>query len=117
MGVLPPVAPTLGTTERVRLGRDYYVRIVGNDYSVDPNAIGRFVEVHADLDTVTIRCAGATVGSHERCWSTHQTITDPAHVATAAGLRTAFKARTASMRGPTGTPRRGRRPRRGSGAA
>ncbi len=104
MGVLPPIAPSLGTTERVRLGRDYYVRIVGNDYSVDPNAIGRFVDVHADLERVTIRCAGATVGSHARCWSTHQTITDPAHVATAAGLRTAFKARTAGMRGPTAHP-------------
>jgi hypothetical protein len=34
---LPPVAPTLGHRSRVRLGRDYYVRVAGNDYSVDPN--------------------------------------------------------------------------------
>ena len=33
MGVLPPVAPSVGTSSRVRLGRDYYVRIAGNDYS------------------------------------------------------------------------------------
>ena len=57
--------------------------------------------VHAGLDTVTITCAGAAVGDHQRCWSSHQTITDPVHVATAAGLRTAFAARTADMRGPT----------------
>jgi hypothetical protein len=51
---------------------------------------------------VSITCAGTPVGLHQRCWSSHQTITDPTHVATAAGLRTAFKARTAAMRGPTG---------------
>lgn len=99
MGALPPVAPTVGMSERIRLARDYYVRIAGNDYSVDPSVIGRFVDIYADLDTVTITCAGMVVGSHRRCWSTRQTITDPDHVATAAGLRAAFKARTAAMRG------------------
>ena len=52
MGALPPVAPSLGSSERVRLGRDYYVRIAGNDYSVDPSVIGRFVDIHAGLETV-----------------------------------------------------------------
>ena len=28
--------PAVGLTNRVRLGRDYYVRVAGNDYSVDP---------------------------------------------------------------------------------
>ena len=107
MGALPPIAPSVGTTERVRLGRDYYVRIAGNDYSVDPGVIGRFVDVHAGLNTVTITCAGVVVGSHQRCWSSHQTITDPVHVVTAAGLRTAFKARTTAMRGPTARPATG----------
>lgn len=101
MGVLPPLAPTVGTSTRVRLGRDYYVRVGGNDYSVDPRAIGRFVDVHADLGTVSVTCAGERVGSHQRCWSSHQSLTDPAHVATAAGLRTAFKARTTAMAGRT----------------
>ncbi len=107
MGTLPPIAPSVGTTARVRLGRDYYVRIAGNDYSVDPAVIGRFVDVHAGLDTVTITCAGTAVGVHQRCWSSRQTITDPVHVATAAGLRSAFKARTAAMRGPTSRPAAG----------
>jgi hypothetical protein len=44
---------------------------------------------------------GRDVGVHQRCWSSHQTITDPAHVRTAAGLRAAFGARTTAMRGPT----------------
>src|SRR5665647_359742 len=42
-----PVAPAIGLTNRVRLARDYYVRIDSNDYSVDPRAIGRFVDVLA----------------------------------------------------------------------
>jgi len=103
MGALPPIAPSVGTSERVRLGRDYYVRIAGNDYSVDPAVIGRFVDVHAGLAVVRITCVGADVGVHQRCWSSHQTITDPAHVAIAAGLRTAFKERTTAMRGLTTT--------------
>lgn len=101
MGALPPIAPSVGTRVRVRLGRDYYVRIAGNDYSVDPSMIGRLVDVHASLDAVTITCAGTTVGTHPRCWSSHQTITDPAHVASAAGLRAAYQARTSAMRGPS----------------
>jgi hypothetical protein len=50
---------------------------------------------------VSITCAGTAVGVHARCWSSHQTITDPVHVAAAAGLRTAFKSPHAAMRGPT----------------
>jgi hypothetical protein len=30
---LPPVPPAVGWVNRVRLGRDYYVRIDSNDYS------------------------------------------------------------------------------------
>ena len=101
MGVLPPLAPTVGTSHRVRLGRDYYVRIAGNDYSVNPTVIGRFVDVHAGLDEVVVSCAGKLVATHRRCWARSRTITDPAHVEVAAQLRTAYKARTAAMRGPT----------------
>jgi transposase len=100
MGALPPVAPSTGTSSRVRLGRDYYVRIAGNDYSADPAVIGRLVDVHAGLTTVAVTCAGAVVAAHQRCWAGHQTITDPAHVTTAAALRTAYQARAAAVRGP-----------------
>lgn len=37
---LPPIPLHLGWRNRIRLGRDYYVRIDTNDYSVDPRAIG-----------------------------------------------------------------------------
>ena len=104
MGALPPVAPTVGASSRVRLARDYYVRVDGNDYSVDPTMIGRFVDVHAGLGEVVVTCAGTQVAAHVRSWSTHQTITDPDHRAMAAELRTAFRARTAAMRGPVAAP-------------
>jgi transposase len=83
MLALPPTAPAIGWTNRVRLPRDYYVRVASNDYSVDPAVVGRFVDVIADLTRVTITCAGAVVGRHQRCWARHQTITDPAHRQTA----------------------------------
>ena len=75
---LPPAPPAIGWTNRVRLPRDYYVRIASNDYSVDPAVVGR-VDVVADLTHVTITCAGSVVGRHPRCWARHQTITDPTH--------------------------------------
>jgi transposase len=37
---LPPLVLHLGWRNRVRLGRDYYVRLDTNDYSVDPAVIG-----------------------------------------------------------------------------
>src|SRR3978361_140178 len=46
---LPPVPPVTETATSVRLGRDYYVRVAGNDYSVDPSAIGQLVEVTTTL--------------------------------------------------------------------
>lgn len=88
---LPPVAPPVGWRQQVRLGRDYYVRVIGNDYSVDPAAIGRMVDVNADLDCVRVHLAGRVVASHRRAWSRRATITDPTHVDTAARLRKQFQ--------------------------
>jgi transposase len=90
MLALPPVAPAHGFAARVRLPRDYYVRVFGNDYSVHPSAIGRMVEVVADLDLVCVRLEGRVVADHRRSWGTALTITDPDHLAAAARLREAF---------------------------
>src|SRR4051794_23980876 len=84
---LPPVAPAVGWKSSLRLPRDHYVRLDSNDYSVHPAAVGRRVEVAADLATVTVSCAGRRVASHRRCWARHQTLTDPEHVAAARALR------------------------------
>ena len=84
---LPPVAPSLGWHQELRLGRDHYVRLGSNDYSVHPAAIGRKVQVSADLQRVIVSCAGQEVASHPRCWARHQSITDPVHAEAAAALR------------------------------
>jgi hypothetical protein len=97
MLALPPVPLLLGWRARVRLGRDYYVRLDASDYSVDPTAIGRLVDVIGDLDRVRARLDGRVVADHARIWARGATVTDPAHVATAAVLREQHRApRTAS---------------------
>jgi len=92
MLTLPPVAPAHGFAARIRLPRDYYVRVFGNDYSVHPTAIGRMVDVDADLDLVIVRLEGRVIADHPRSWGTALTITDPDHVSAAARLREAFQA-------------------------
>ncbi|MER5917687.1 IS21 family transposase [Streptomyces sp. NPDC001982] len=87
---LPPVTPPIGLNHRIRLGRDYYVRVDTVDYSVDPQVIGRFVDITASLDTVTVYCDGRVVAHHPRSWARQGVITDPAHAATAAKMREAL---------------------------
>ena len=88
---LPPIPLHLGWRNRVRLGRDYYVRLDTNDYSVDPAVIGRLVDVTADLDRVRVRADGRIVADHVRVWARGATITDPAHVEIAGRLRRQFQ--------------------------
>ena len=92
MTALPPHPPAAGLQTRVRLGRDYYVRVDGNDYSVDPRMIGRLVDVTATLTRVIVVCDGTAVADHERCWATGAVVTDPAHVVIAKGLRSQYSA-------------------------
>lgn len=102
---LPPVPPAVGWVNRIRLGRDYYVRVDSNDYSVDPNVIGRFVDVHADLARVEVRHDGRLVAAHDRSWARGQTVTDPGHVAAAKVLREQFPLPRPAV-GPEGEPGR-----------
>ena len=88
---LPPVPPSVGWSNRVRLGRDYYVRVDASDYSVDPAAIGRLVDVTADLERVQVRLDGRVVAEHARMWARGLTVTDPGHAATAKLLRQQFR--------------------------
>jgi transposase len=87
MAPLPPVAPPTGWRSSLRLPRDHYVRLDGNDYSVHPAVIGRRVELAADLERVRVFCDGQLVADHGRCWARHQTLSDPAHLEAAARLR------------------------------
>jgi transposase len=87
---LPPVDPPIGLNQRGRLGRDYYVRVDTVDYSVDPQAIGRFVDVTASLEEVTVFCDGQVVARHQRSWAKQSVVTDPVHAATAQRMRQAL---------------------------
>ena len=84
---LPPVPPATGWRISLRLPRDHYVRLDGNDYSVHPSVIGRRIEVVADLDRVRAFCDGRLVADHLRVWARHQSLSDPDHVAAAKRLR------------------------------
>ena len=88
---LPPVPPITGWHKQVRLGRDYYVTIARNDYSVNPTWIGRMVDVHADLERVQAHVEGRLVADHPRVWARGLTLTDRTHVETAARLRRDFQ--------------------------
>jgi transposase len=83
----PPVAPATGWRASTRLARDHYVRLDANDYSVHPAAIGRRIEVMADLARVRVLCDGQLAADHERSWAWHQSISDPAHIAAARAMR------------------------------
>lgn len=93
MLTLPPAVLHLGWRNHLRLGRDYYVRVDTNDYSVHPSAVGARVDVAADLDTVRVRHGGRLVAEHPRRWARSMTVTDPAHVAAAGELRRAYQHR------------------------
>jgi transposase len=88
---LPPVAPVTGWRRALRLPRDFYVRLDGNDYSVHPSVIGRRIDVAADLDRVRAFCDGRVVAEHERRWSKHQSITADEHEAAAKQLRLNYR--------------------------
>ena len=84
---LPPVPPATGWRFSLRLPRDHYIRLDGNDYSVHPAVIGRRIEVIADLNRVRALCEGRPVADHKRIWAWHQTMSDPEHLAAAKLLR------------------------------
>ena len=91
MTALPPIAPRIGVRTRVRLPRDYYVRVAGADYSVHPSVIGRQVDVTASLSHVVARHGPRVVAQHARSWAKHVTITDPTHRHAAAEAREHFQ--------------------------
>lgn len=96
MVALPPVAPTTGTVLSTRLGRDYYVSVGGNAYSVHPEAIGRMITVTATVDRVVARCGERLVADHERLWGTAGLASDPEHLAAASIMRENFRNRPAA---------------------
>jgi transposase len=87
MLALPPVAPAAWWRFGTRIGRDHYIRVDTNDYSVHPRAIGRTVTVRADNEGVIATAGDEVVARHARCWARHQSLTDPEHAEAARILR------------------------------
>lgn len=96
MATLPPVAPVTGTTVTTRLGRDYYVSLGGNAYSMHPEVIGRMITVTAGLDRITASCGDRVIADHQRLWGTAGLVAAPEHVAAAAVLREQYRTRPAA---------------------
>ncbi|WP_406088846.1 IS21 family transposase [Kitasatospora purpeofusca] len=87
MLTVPPVGPPNWWRFHTRIGRDHYIRVDTNDYSVHPRAIGRTVMVRTDTEEITVSCGNDIVARHTRCWARHQTLTDPEHAAAADVMR------------------------------
>jgi transposase len=87
MLALPPIGPPQWWRFHTRIGRDHYIRVDTNDYSVHPRAIGKRVQVLCDLDHVRVLTGEELVAEHPRCWARHQTLTDPEHARAADALR------------------------------
>ncbi len=103
---LPPVIPRIGLSHRIWLARDYYVRVAGVDYSIDPRVIGRFLDVSASPTRVVARCDDQIVARHDGSWAKHTVVTDREHLSVAAQLRHGRTAPPTHRNGHTSAHRR-----------
>jgi transposase len=81
MRPLPEQMPDVDRRFVMRVPQQPYLRFDTNDYSLDPRAAGRRVEVRATQRQITATELGtsALVASHRRSFAKHVTFTDPAH--------------------------------------
>jgi transposase len=81
MRPLPEQMPDVDRRFVMRVPQQPYLRFDTNDYSLDPRAAGRRVEVRASQRQITATelDTGALVASHRRSFAKHITFTNPAH--------------------------------------
>jgi transposase len=86
MAPLPPAAPDVDRRWVTRVPADPFLRVDGNDYSLDPRLVGRRVEARVSQAEVLAVCldSGELAGRHQRSFARHRTITALEH---ARGLR------------------------------
>jgi transposase len=89
MRALPERLPDTDRRFVTRVPQQPYLRFDTNDYSLDPRAAGRRVEVRASQRQITATelNTGALVASHRRSFAKGLTFTDPAHQALLERLR------------------------------
>jgi O-antigen/teichoic acid export membrane protein len=76
---LPPIPPATGWRLWTRVGVYPFVEFDNNRYSVHPMAVGRKVELIANLSHVRVLCEGKEMARHNRAWTYKRIIRDPAH--------------------------------------
>jgi transposase len=81
MAPLPAVIPDTDRRRVVRVGADPYVRFDGCDYSLDPDLVGRRVEVRVtDAEVLAVALdTGELACRHARSFAKHRTITALEH--------------------------------------
>ena len=81
MRPLPEREPDVDRRWVVRVPPDPHVRFDTNDYSLDPNLVGRRVEVRATQREITAVAldSGELACRHERSFAKHRTITALEH--------------------------------------
>jgi len=102
MAALPERAPDCDRRWVLRVGPDPYVRFDTCDYSLDPDLVGRRVELRVTdrellgvaLDTGELACR------HRRSFAKHRTITDLAHARALKARRAGATGRPAAQDGP-----------------
>ncbi len=79
MLAFPPVLPDTSLRFRIRLPRDHYVAVHGNDYSINPRFVGRPVDVRVTLEEVVADSGGTEVARHRRCLGRNQPLLTADH--------------------------------------
>jgi hypothetical protein len=81
MTALPEVAPDTDRRWGLRIAPDPYVRFDGCDYSLDPDLVGRRVEVRVGDQEITATAldTGELACRHARSFAQHRTITALEH--------------------------------------
>jgi len=65
---LPELLPDSRETETLRVYKDFAIRFDANTYTTPPWAIGRWVTLKADQQTVIIFYQHKKIATHDRCW-------------------------------------------------
>lgn len=76
---LPPTPPAAGWRLRLQVGNRPFIHFDSNEYSVHPASLGHAVELIANLSKVRVLCDGKVAAEHNRAWTRHRVICDPAH--------------------------------------
>jgi hypothetical protein len=84
MRPLPEHEPDVDRRWVVRVPPDPYLRFDTNDYSLDPDLVGRRVEVRAGQQAITATAldGGELAAHHERSFARHRVITALEHART-----------------------------------